>query len=166
MDSLDKKIEKNIRDQLSLVLEGRLGHITFTKAVEGFPPDLRAARIENLDHNAWELVFHMHSAQRDILEFIRNPDYTSPDFPSGYWPGEEPEPSEKRWYEIVDAFHEDMETFKRMVQDPEADLYSPFPHGTGQNLFREALTLGNHNSYHIGQFVDLRMLLGIPVKDW
>ncbi|MFP4384024.1 MAG: DinB family protein [Spirochaetia bacterium] len=159
-------LAKNIRDQLATVLEGRLGHITFTKAAEGFPPDLRVARVENLDHTAWELVYHMHAAQRDILEFIRNPDYTSPDFPSGYWPKNEGDPTEERWYEIIDAFHEDMETLKRMVQDPGEDLYTPFPHGTGQNLFREVLTLGNHNSYHIGQFVDLRMLLEVPVKDW
>jgi hypothetical protein len=159
-------LEKTIREQLTLVLEGKLGHITFTKAVEGFPPDLRTERVGNLDHNAWELIYHMHSAQQDILEFIRNPDYTSPDYPAGYWPKEEPDPSQERWYEIIDAFHEDMETLKRMIRDPESDLYTPFTHGTGQNLFREALTLGNHNSYHIGQLVDLRMLIEVPVKDW
>jgi len=53
-----------------------------------------------------------------------------------------------------------------LVADPEADLFAPFPHGSGQTLLREALLVADHNSYHIGQIVDLRMLLGVPVRDY
>jgi uncharacterized damage-inducible protein DinB len=38
----------------------------------------------------------------------------------------------------------------------------PFSYGNGQNLLREALLIADHTSYHTGQIVLLRRLLG----DW
>ena len=55
---------------------------------------------------------------------------------------------------------------KAMVLDRSNDLHAVFPWGDGQNLLREVLVLADHNSYHVGQVVDLRMLLGVPVRDW
>jgi len=53
-----------------------------------------------------------------------------------------------------------------LVRDPGNDLFTPFAHGSGQNLLQEAIQIIDHNSYHIGQLVDIRMLLGVPVRDW
>jgi len=47
------------------------------------------------------------------------------------------------------------------VSDPGIDLYAPFPHGDGQTLLKESLTLASHNSYHIGQLMLLRRILGL-----
>jgi hypothetical protein len=46
--------------------------------------------------------------------------------------------------------------------DPKHDLFAPIAHGTGQTILRQVLLLADHNSYHLGQFVLLRKLLG----DW
>ena len=43
-----------------------------------------------------------------------------------------------------------------------ADLLAPIPHGDGQTLLREALLVADHNSYHLGQLVLIRRMLG----DW
>jgi hypothetical protein len=48
----------------------------------------------------------------------------------------------------------------KLVTNPKIDLAAPLPHGTGQTILREALLLADHNSYHLGQFVQLRKLLG------
>ena len=48
-----------------------------------------------------------------------------------------------------------------LVRDPKSDLLAPFPHGQGQTLLKEALLVIDHNSYHLGQLVDMRRLLGI-----
>jgi hypothetical protein len=53
-----------------------------------------------------------------------------------------------------------------LIKDPQNDLFVPFPWGNGQNLFREAIVLAGHNSYHIGQLIAIRQLLRVPVKDW
>jgi hypothetical protein len=112
------------------------------------------------------LVYHLQIAQRDIVEFCRNPSHVSPEYPAGYWPkGPAPE-SAGRWEEAIASFREDLRAMIEMVKDPGNDLFEPFPHGSGQNLLREAILIIDHNSYHIGQLVDVRMLLEVPVRDW
>ena len=46
------------------------------------------------------------------------------------------------------------------VMDPKTDLMAQIPHGSGQTILREALLVADHSSYHLGQFVLLRRLLG------
>ncbi len=158
--------EKALREHLVSSLSGKGAHISFDRAVEGFPVKLLGARVPSLAHTAWQLGYHVWLCQWDILEFIRDPGYRSPSYPSGYWPKEDGPSGEREWTEIVGKFRADLKTLIAMVRDAKSDLFEPFPHGEGQNLLREALTVIDHNSYHIGQFVDIRMLLGVPVKDW
>jgi len=49
----------------------------------------------------------------------------------------------------------------KLVADPKTDLFARIPHGTGQTILREALVLADHNSYHLGQLLLLKRLLGI-----
>lgn len=158
--------EEEIRNRLAAMLEGRGAHISFANAVEGFPFDLAGARLDRIPHTAWHLVFHMRIAQSDILEFSRRPDHESPEYPGGYWPEEDGPENTDRWHEEIAAFERDLEDMKQLILDPKSDLFTPFPYGSGQNLFREALITADHNSYHIGQLVDLRMLLDVPIRDW
>ena len=48
----------------------------------------------------------------------------------------------------------------KLVENPKTDLYAKIPHGSGQNILREALLVADHNAYHIGQIVLLRRLIG------
>ena len=58
------------------------------------------------------------------------------------------------------AFHSDLKGMVDLVSDETTDLYARIPHGDGQTILREALVLADHNSYHLGQLVFLRRLLG------
>jgi hypothetical protein len=49
---------------------------------------------------------------------------------------------------------------QKLVANPASDLFTPFEHGDGQTLLREALLVADHNAYHVGQLVLLRRLLG------
>ena len=69
-------------------------------------------------------------------------------------------PNEKAWDESVAAFQRDLQEMVRLVQNPRTDLFAKIPHGQGQTILREALLLADHNSYHLGQLVDLRRALG------
>jgi hypothetical protein len=42
----------------------------------------------------------------------------------------------------------------------EEHLYARIPHGDGQTLLREALLVADHNSYHLGQLILIRKMLG------
>ena len=54
---------------------------------------------------------------------------------------------------------------KDLVADPQTDLFAPIPHGQGQTILREALLVADHNSYHIGQMIAVRRLLGAWEQD-
>ena len=159
-------MEDAIRKQLVTMLEGKGSHIPFSSAIRKFPLELAGKKIRNLHHTAWSLVYHLQVAQRDILEFSRNPDYESPEYPGGYWPASLKPASPKQWRSTIQAIVRDLAEMIALVRNPHHDLFMPFPWGDGQNLFREATVLAGHNSYHIGQLVDIRMLLGVPVRDW
>jgi hypothetical protein len=151
---------QTLRDQLVKILEGRGAHADFDQAVANFPAALRGVRPHGAPHSAWELLEHLRIAQWDMLEFSRNPQHVSPDWPSGYWP-EKPEPPDAHaWEKTIAAFRVDNEAMRKLVASTASDLFTPFSHGEGQSLLREALQMADHNAYHIGELVFLRRVLG------
>ena len=153
--------EAKLREQLASSLSGRGAHVGFDHAVKGFTPAAVGRRVPGLAHTAWQLVWHIWIAQWDILEFIRDPAHESPQWPVGYWPAEDAPASAAAWEKTLEGFRADLKAVTVLVRDTKNDLFSPFPHGDGQTLLREALLVIDHNSYHVGQLVDLRRLLGI-----
>jgi len=151
--------EGRLREQLATALSGRGAHVPFEKAVADFPVELAGRRVAGLAHTAWEVLYHLWIAQWDILEFVRDPSHKSPAWPQGYWPKEEGPKPASEWQETVKKFREDLKTFIELVRDTKNDLLTPIPHGEGQTLLREALLVVDHNSYHLGQLVDLRRSL-------
>jgi hypothetical protein len=149
-----------LRRELVKLLSGGGAHAGFEKAVEGLPAGLRGMKPEGAAHTAWELLEHMRIAQRDMLEFSRNPASQSPDWPAGYWPSSPTPPSSHAWDNSVAAFRADLGAMRALVDDPNSDLFTPFAHGTGQSLLRETLQVADHNAYHVGELVFLRRLLG------
>jgi hypothetical protein len=99
-------------------------------------------------------------AQKDILDFGQKPEYESPEFPEGYWPKSEAPPSDAAWRESVRAFRSDLRAIEKMVADAEVDFTAPIPHLDGVSWLREILLVVGHNSYHVGQIVQLRRALG------
>lgn len=152
--------DQSLRDHLLYLLKGEGAHAKFEDVIDDFPADLRRKKLENFPHTAWMLLEHLRIAQWDILEFSRNAKHKSPDWPSGYWPKEEAPPSADAWNESVRAFQGDLKAMQKLIADPKSDLHKPFPWGDGQTLLREALLAADHNSYHLGQLVTLRRLLG------
>jgi hypothetical protein len=148
-----------LRKQLIDAIRGHQAHIEFVAAVKDFPANLQGKKPAGAPHSAWQLLEHLRIAQSDILEFSRNPQHVSPNWPEGYWPSSETPPNARAWAESVAAFERDRKEFMALVQDPKFDLFQRFPHGEGQNLLREALLVASHNSYHLGQLVFLKKML-------
>ena len=148
-----------LREHLVNLLHGRGAHVAFERAVADLPEQHRGAVPSGAGFSPWQQLEHLRLAQWDILEFSRDADHVSPAWPDGYWPASVAPPP-GAWENSVDAFLADRTAMVDLVADPQADLYQPFAHGSGQNLLREALVLADHNSYHVGQLVLLRRLLG------
>jgi hypothetical protein len=154
-----------LRRHLLELLDGGHAHADFEAAVADLPEDLRGAKPPGLPHTPWRLLEHMRIAQWDILRFSIDPDHVSPEFPSGYWPEGDAPPDPAAWDRSLEAFRADLRQMKDLVADPRTDLFATIPLGQGQTILREALLVADHNSYHIGQMIAVRRLLGAWEKD-
>lgn len=160
-------MEKTFRKNLADSVAGRGAHITFEQAIADFPFERAGERVPNLDHSAWMLVYHIRVCMDDIIDYCTDPNnYHQPEYPGGLWP-DSPEPSsEETWKNEIDGVRRGIATLHSWALDSKRDLFTTIPGTPGHSLFREMIIIIDHNSYHIGQLVDLRMLLGIPVRDW
>jgi hypothetical protein len=151
---------QSLRKEVDRILSGKGAHADFDAAVAGLAPELRGVKPEGAPHSAWELLEHLRIAQWDMLEFSRDPKHVSPDWPDGYWPQSAEPDSETAWEHSVKAFQRDLKAMRELVSDPNSALFTPFPHGKGQTLLREALQMADHSAYHVGELIFLRRVLG------
>jgi hypothetical protein len=153
--------EAALRDHLSRVLAWQDAHGTFEAAVDGVPPSHRGRAPQGLPYSPWQLLEHLRITQRDILDFCRNPNYVELHWPDDYWPGSAAPPSDSAWDESVRRFIEDRAAMQALAADRSVDLLAAIPHGSGQTYLREILLVADHTSYHVGQLIVVRRLLGI-----
>ncbi len=151
---------QSLRKELDRLLSGKGAHVDFDAAVADFPLKLRGVRPKGAAHSAWETLEHLRIAMWDMLEFSRDAKHVSPEWPAGYWPEKAAPSSAAAWAKSVKAFQRDLAAMRKLVSDTESDLFTPFAHGEGQTLLREALQVADHNAYHVGELIILRRLLG------
>ncbi len=151
--------DASLRMHLLKLLDSPQAHRTFDDVIRDLPPALRSERPDGLPYSPWELLEHLRLAQRDILDFCRDPAYEAPVWPEDYWPETSAPPDEQAWNTSIRRFRTDLDAMKQLVRETN-DLYGEIPHGDGQSYLREALLVADHNAYHLGQLVTVRRLLG------
>jgi DinB family protein len=149
--------DESLREHILKLLHGGDAHLYFDDLTEGFPVDRCGEKIQGLPYTAWQVLEHLRIAQWDIIEFARNPDYVSPEFPDGYWPKENG--TAALWEATMTKIREDLDQVIAVVSDKSNDLFARIPHGTGQTLLRQALLIVDHNSYHLGTLTLMKRLL-------
>lgn len=151
---------KKLRELLVAAVEGNESHIAFDAAVKDFPVKQYGTKPQGAPHSAWELLEHLRIAQRDILDFSRDPDnYKEKKWPDDYWSHSAAPADEDAWQHSIDTFKADRLALEKLINDPGSDLWKAFSHGNGQTLLREAILVANHNSYHLGQLMFLKKML-------
>lgn len=159
LTDMDDK-DRSLRDHLLELLRGGSAHLDLDKAIGGLAPDLRGKKAPGLPHTVWQLLEHLRITQWDILEFSRNKDHVSPDWPKEYWPETEAPPDDAAWNHSLETLRRELQEMQDLVADPKTDLYARIPWGDGQTILREALLVADHNAYHMGQIVSVRQGLG------
>ncbi len=152
-----------VKNLVDLVEKGN-AHISLDKALENIPFSLSGERPGNLPYSIWQITEHIRIAQWDILEFSRNSKHVSPKWPEGYWPKAAAAKSEDAWEKCVQQIQADRTSFTELIKNAGDNLYKPFEYGNGQSLLKEALVLGDHNSYHTGEIIIIRRLLNVWEK--
>jgi len=148
-----------IKQLKDLVLKGN-AHATLDHAIKDIPVDIRGIVPDKLPYSIWQIMEHIRICQWDILDFSRNPDYKEMNWPADYWPKETAPENDTVWNNSIHQIKKDREAFIALLEKEDVDLYTPFAWGDGQNLLREALLVADHNSYHTGEIVVIRRLLG------
>lgn len=147
-----------ITELMALIEKGN-AHLSFDAAIANLPSEMRTVVPERLPYSVWQLVDHMRIAQWDIVEFCISADHESPVWPDEYWSPNPEKVTEDTWKDCLIQIKKDRQRFFDLLKDSSTDLYTPIPHGTGQNIFREALLIADHNAYHLGEILVIRRLL-------
>ncbi|MGQ0641083.1 MAG: DinB family protein [Gemmatimonadaceae bacterium] len=149
-----------LRSLLFSALAWQDAHATFDAAVADVPPEMRALKAPGLPYSPWQLLEHLRRTQHDILDFCVNSAYEELHWPDDYWPVTPEPPSPSAWDESVAAFKKDLSELQRIAADRSIDLFAKIPHGSGQTYARELVLVIAHNSYHVGQLIAVRRVLG------
>lgn len=153
---------KSIARQLTDLITKGNAHVTFEQATAGISFKNIGLKPNNLPFSIWMLAEHLRITQADILNFSTTSDYKELKWPDEYWPAHQMPESESAWQKCMSRILQDRDQFIELLNQPEVDLFTPFPNGNGQNLLHEALLVADHNSYHTGEIVLIRRLL----NDW
>ena len=152
--------DRTLRQRIVVMLQGGRAHLTYDKAVARLPEPLRGRRPRGLPYSPWQQIEHLRIAQADILDYTRNPNHPSREWPDDYWPKDPAPPARAAWDRSVKAYRADRQAFCDLVMDPATDILAPTPHDPEINVVHMALLAAQHASYHLGQLVVLRRLLG------
>ncbi len=158
---MGKKEDDVICNELIRGLEGKGAHADFDTAVANIPKELYGKSVRGVPYTLWQLLEHIRMSQWDILDYMRNPDYQEKIWPDDYWPKEKGPASDKEWDVSVKQYRKDLADLKKLVKASKGKILDPLPHiKKGPSVFHEVLLVIDHNSYHIGQLILIRRLLG------
>jgi hypothetical protein len=163
---MTKKTDTALRNELKALLRGGNAHMGFEDAIADFPIESINTRPPHINHTFWHLMEHMRRAQHDILEFVIDPDYLSPDY-SEFWPAPDMEATAGQWEKTLSGIRSDLKRAIKIATNPETDFFSPIPHAKDYNIFREILLIADHNAYHIAELLALRQVMDLgPQNRW
>jgi len=157
MDSSNEEAVKILKQALTEMI----AHVPVEEAIADFPPDMINRKPNCSDHSCFDLLDHIRRSIDDILNYIKNPDYTKIIWPDDYWPDHEATPA--IWKETVSRVKNQLAELEELLDLEQEKLFEELENqpGTDHTLFREIILIISHNSYHIGQFVIQRKMLDI-----
>ena len=135
--------------------------MTLDEAIAEFPAWAINQRAPNVDYTPWHLLEHLRITQWDMLTYIRDGDvYVEIEWPADYWPDKHAETDEAGFRQTVDQFRDDLREMQRLVSDESFDLFAIVEGSPGHTPYRGIAIIGNHNSYHLGEFTVMRQVMG------
>lgn len=137
------------------VLSGRDVHAGPVTALERLDWKVAGRRPDGFPHSILQLVNHMTYWQHWVVKWLDGQEPPLPHHAGGSWPGSVSPATEAEWESAVAAFLRELDALTSRSRG--ADLLSQI----GEKSRLEMLqAIAAHNSYHLGQVVALRRILG------
>ena len=140
-------------------LSGEGAHVEARSAFEGLDWKVSGTRPDRVPHSIFQLLNHMIYWQEWVVKWLDGENPPIPKHASGSWPGNAGPVSPEDWERAVGRFGTLLDELSH--RSGEADLYSmSVSVGSEKSRLEMFQTIGSHNSYHLGQVVLMRQMLG------
>jgi hypothetical protein len=144
-----------LQASLKRALTGEGAHVEAKNVFDGLDWKLAGAQPEGAPHTIFQLLSHLIYWQDWVVKWLDGETPPIPERAAGSWPGALGPESAAEWEQSVRQF---VEGFERLIsQVDEGDLLAE---GDRKSRFEMLQTIASHNSYHLGQAVHLRQMLG------
>ncbi|UCE13649.1 MAG: DinB family protein [Candidatus Heimdallarchaeota archaeon] len=146
---------------ISSGFQGEWTHIDPMKALAGLSASTAKKKSNSIPHSCWELLHHIVIWQDIIIRQIKGEKLNWNEIEQeNNWPTREVMDDDSNWWNLVTKFKQGKEEAATLLMDGDfAKISSGFPELTTIKLY---LVLLQHTSYHIGQLITIRQILG----DW
>lgn len=136
-------------------LSGKGAHVQTREVFSGLSWQAAGSKPRGVSHSVYQFLGHIIYWQDWVLAWLEGESPASPRHASGSWPDEAGPSSRRDWDDAVRKFQGGLVKLERACRG--ADLSSR----RGRKSRLEMIhTIAAHNSYHAGQVVFLRQMLG------
>jgi uncharacterized damage-inducible protein DinB len=136
------------------LLDGTGAHAPTVGSLEGLDEEMAAARPEGWPHSCHDMLLHVVYWQDLFLARLEGGPAPFPATAAEGWPS----PGRNRWSDTVGRFARGLEAAKGLARSTDPDERIEGWRGVRRG---EGLSIvAQHNSYHLGQIVLLRRVLG------
>lgn len=142
---------------LRSALAGRGAHVQPARVFDGLDWRLAGLRPGGSPHSIWQVLGHMIFWQDFSLAHLRGEDPPVPEHAADSWPKEEAPRDEAEWQRAVERFVAGLDEAMRQAK---GDLTAEIRARPGRTRAESLQMIAAHNSYHAGQVVLLRRMLG------
>ena len=146
---------KILQTAVGRALTGKGAHVGADSVFAGLDWKLAGKRPTGAPHSIFELVNHIAYWQDWVVRWLDGGRPAIPRHAAGSWPGSTAPASSEEWERAVRAFRSGREELRRWAR--EQDLLAK---GGRKSRLGMLHTIASHNSYHLGQAVFARQLLG------
>ncbi|MHA2307211.1 MAG: DinB family protein [Candidatus Hodarchaeales archaeon] len=140
-------------------LHGKNTHVTPKKALEGLDPTNAKIKPDNNYHSCWESLHHIVVWQEAIIMAIEGNSVDWKDISKNHnWPTDDYLSDNTNFQKLVLKFENGLKQAERLFKT--IDLHKPMPDWDNAPIIQSIIVLLQHNSYHLGQIMAVRKILG------
>ena len=139
----------------SRALSGKGAHVETKHLFAGLGWKVAGTRPEGVPHSLFQLLNHMTYWQDWVVKWLEGENPPIPKHASGGWPGSPAPASAREWQRAARGFRSGLDRLAR--QSREADVLATRGKHSRLGMLQ---AIASHNSYHAGQVVLLRQVLG------
>ncbi|WP_026915479.1 DinB family protein [Christiangramia portivictoriae] len=150
-----------IKNQIAAHLDGGEAFLPVQNLIDTIPFNKTGIRPHNLPYSLYELFYHIVFAQKDILDYCVEKNYSAANWPDDYWPEMHKPQNEQEWDDLKTQFLQDRECLRNFITSEENALDDLVLNSSEHKIIRQVLLVIEHNAYHTGQLVLVSRLLEI-----